>query len=157
MISFRDEVARQLSKDLGQEVVPKSAYAGHTSSSINGIDCKACVLEHQMETTSCAGLTWAIGWAAFTINAFRKGRDGRTAWELRHGRSFKRKVCRFGLGFLECWDHVCVLGCAWEAITYWSRMKREMGGSLKRFDGSLSRWLATQSCSCTHSTHSVTL
>ena len=31
-------------------------------------------------------------WSAMTINIGRRGSDGRTAWELRHGKEFKRPV-----------------------------------------------------------------
>ena len=42
------------------------------------------------------GVAWLVMWACMTINIGRRGKDGRTAWELRHGKPFKRPVANFG-------------------------------------------------------------
>eukprot|EP00973_Karenia_brevis_P043527 6031459-Karenia_brevis.AAC.1 len=68
-------------------------------------------------------LTWLVGWAAMSINIARRGPDGRTAWELRHGKRFHRKVGLFGEhvmylnvrkspGLHDRWYHGCFLGLA---------------------------------------------
>ena len=57
------------------------------------------------------------------INIGRRGPDGRTAWELRYGKTFNRKVCRFGehvmflkvtaeKGLKDRFFHGCWLGLA---------------------------------------------
>ena len=40
-------------------------------------------------------LPWLVEYAAMSINVGRRGPDGRTAWELRHGRPWKRLMAPF--------------------------------------------------------------
>ena len=39
---------------------------------------------------------WLVKHASLLINIFRRGEDGRTAWERRKGRAFKRDIHEFG-------------------------------------------------------------
>ena len=41
-------------------------------------------------------VTWLIHWAAMTINIGRRGIDGKTPWERRHGRPCRRSIAEFG-------------------------------------------------------------
>ena len=41
-------------------------------------------------------VTWLIQWAAMTINIVRRGIDGKTTWERRHGRPCRRSIAEFG-------------------------------------------------------------
>ena len=111
MLAFKRGVGKILQEKFGQEVVPEDAYTGKTSSQSNGL-AEHAVNEIKGKVRSLKGaleeflgikvevnhpsLTWLVGWAALSINLARKGLDGRTAWELRHGKKFTRKTCRFG-------------------------------------------------------------
>ena len=138
IVAFKTEVARLLSSKYGQEVLPENALTGAASSASNGlaehavneIKSKVRCLKSALETflkitvpSSHPSLTWLVSWAAITMNLFRRGPDGRTAWELRHGRSFNRQVCVFGehllwmapgtrQGIESKWNHGCFLGFA---------------------------------------------
>ena len=41
-------------------------------------------------------VTWLIQWAAMTINIGRRGIDGKTTWERRHGRPCRRSIAECG-------------------------------------------------------------
>ena len=41
-------------------------------------------------------LAWLVLWAVASVNLGRKGVDGKTAYELRAGRPWKRPLAQFG-------------------------------------------------------------
>ena len=105
--AFKRVVSSNLSQVHGQEVVPQEA---HDDSSSNGMaedavregKAKARTLSEVVATNlqmvvkaTDPGVAWMVMWAAMTINIGRKGADGRTAWELRHGKKFQRPVADF--------------------------------------------------------------
>ena len=50
----------------------------------------------QVIPDTAAVLAWLVAFAAFTINVTRVGTDGKTAFQLRYGRSFKRPLVGWG-------------------------------------------------------------
>ena len=137
-LSFKIGVSKLLQEKYGQEVLSEDAYTGTTSSASNGL-AEHAVNEVKAKTRGLkaaaeawlgikiernhAALTWLVLWAAMAINIGRRGPDGRTAWELRYGKTFNRKVCRFGehvmflkvaaeKGLKDRFFHGCWLGLA---------------------------------------------
>ena len=53
------------------------------------------LLGQELESTHPV-VTWLIQWAAMTINIGRRGIDGKTPWERRHGRPCRRSIAEFG-------------------------------------------------------------
>jgi hypothetical protein len=87
---------------LEESAVGDSSGNGNAEMAVREVKAKTRSLRHQAEKlhgvevgSDSPLVTWMVEYAANTINIGRRGQDGRTAWELRHGRAFKRKVVAF--------------------------------------------------------------
>ena len=109
----------------------ESAYTGHALSSGNGF-AEHAVWDIKGKTRCFKDRVGEVPGTSFAIKAVRKSRDGRTAWELRNGRSFKRKVCLPG----EHRVHGFFVMCVGSDNIFVSSEKRQ----LARFDCSQSRF-----------------
>ena len=76
---------------------------GLAEHAVREIKAKTRTLRHQCELIHKAQLPenhpmvpWVVGFAAMSINVGRRGPDGRTAYELRYGRVFRRELAVFG-------------------------------------------------------------
>ena len=108
MLAFKRAVQAKLAKDYGVEIVPEDAHRSSQSNSlaeqaVREIKQKTRSLRHSVYLTlgvkvapESPVMTWLVSWAALSINMGRRGADGRTAWELRHGRPCKRLTAGFG-------------------------------------------------------------
>ena len=103
IMALKTQVVAELSRDHGVEVVPEESAVGDSQG--NGLaeqaarEVKAKVRSLRLQAEELHGrplrpdhpcLPWMVDFAAMSINIGRRGVDGRTAWELRHGRSCKR-------------------------------------------------------------------
>ena len=108
MLAFKRAVAAKLTSEHGVEIVPEDGHRSSQSNSlaeqgVREVKQKTRALRHAVfllvgvkMSTDAPAMTWLVGWAAMSINIGRRGVDGRTAWELRHGRPCKRLTAQFG-------------------------------------------------------------
>ena len=91
------------------EVISEESAVGDSQG--NGLaehavrECKAKTRTLKLQTEELLGvaigsssscLPWLVRHAAALINRGRRGPDGRTAWELRHGRRYRKELALFG-------------------------------------------------------------
>ena len=108
ILALKKAVMALLAKEYGQEVLPEDSYYdsqgnGLAELAVQVIKAKMRVLGAAAEKLlkvklepSDTAIAWLTLWAAMSVNIGRKGPDGRTAWELRHGKPFKRPIADFG-------------------------------------------------------------
>ena len=135
MLAFKRAVASKLMTKYGVEVVPEDSHQSSQSNSlaeqgVREVKQKARSMRHAVYEflgikvkADEPAMAWLVSWAALSINIGRRGADGRTAWELRHGRECKRLVAKFGetvmwkmpkppRGVEDRWQKGCWLGLA---------------------------------------------
>ena len=109
IVALKRVVGHILTTKFGTEIVPEEASMGDSSSNglaehaVREVKAKARSLAHglkrllgqELEPTHPV-VTWLIQWAAMTINIGRRGIDGKTPWERRHGRPCRRSIAEFG-------------------------------------------------------------
>ena len=99
-----------LKNKFGTEIVPEGSSVGDSSSNglaehaVREVKAKARSLAYELKkllggvepNAKAPAVTWLVQWAAMTINIGRRGIDGKTPWERRHGRACKRSVAESG-------------------------------------------------------------
>ena len=108
ILAVKGELEVVLTKKHGIEIVPEDSVAYDSAS--DGLaelavrECKAKARSLKAQVEAIHGieldathpiLAWAVEFAAMSINIGRRGPDGRTAWELRHGRDWKGELACF--------------------------------------------------------------
>ena len=109
ILALRTLVCAKLAGEHGQETVVETSPVGDSQG--NGLaeqavrEVKAKTRTLKFHTEELVGvrigndstvLPWLVKHAVAMINRGRKGPDGRTAWELRHGRPYRRELAMFG-------------------------------------------------------------
>ena len=158
---------------MGWRFVPEASYKdsqgnGLAEHAVREVKSKTRQLVFQLKerwgktlAPDAAAMTWLVMYAALQVNAARRGPDGRTAWELRYGRPFRRQVADFGekvlwhpagppdrgavervfggcfLGVVVGRDDVCTDGAVvkssdLQAVGAWPRLRRGAAGQRER-------------------------
>ena len=86
-----------------EEVAQDSPGNGLAEGGVRDIEAKIRTLRFDLEESlgqplpdDHATFAWLVPWAATSVNLARRGRDGRTPYELRTGRAWRRPLPRFG-------------------------------------------------------------
>ena len=109
VVAWKTQVAAKLRLVHGIEILPQESGVddsqgnGLAEHAVREIKAKTRTLRHQCETIHKVSLgedhlliPWIVEFAAMSINVGRRGADGRTAYELRYGRAFRRELAIFG-------------------------------------------------------------
>ncbi|CAK0826820.1 unnamed protein product [Prorocentrum cordatum] len=97
LVALKTRIGAKLKEECGIETVPEESAVGDSQG--NGLaehavrEVKAKVRTVRAQVGDLHGVS--IGFAAMSINLGRRGADGRTAWELRHGRPFNKDLACF--------------------------------------------------------------
>ncbi|CAK0826156.1 unnamed protein product [Prorocentrum cordatum] len=108
LVALKTRIGAKLKEEYGIETVPEGSAVGDSQG--NGLaehaarEVKAKARTARAQVDDLHGVNigvehpvtpWMVEFAAMSINLGRRGADGRTAWELRHGRPFNKDLACF--------------------------------------------------------------
>ncbi|CAK0876009.1 unnamed protein product [Prorocentrum cordatum] len=108
LVALKTRIGAKLKQEYGIETVPEESAVGDSQG--NGLaehavrEVKAKARAARAQVGDLHGVSigvehpatpWMVEFAAMSINLGRRGADGRTAWELRHGRPFNKDLACF--------------------------------------------------------------
>ncbi len=109
IVAWKTQVAARLRTEHGVEILPQESGVddsqgnGLAEHAVREIKAETRTLRHQCEIIHKTTLPenhhiipWIVEFAALSINVGRRGPAGRTAYELRYGRAFRRELAVFG-------------------------------------------------------------
>ncbi|CAK0843605.1 unnamed protein product [Prorocentrum cordatum] len=108
LVALKTRIGAKLKEECGIETVPEESAVGDSQGNglaehaVREVKAKARAARAQVDDLHGVSIgvehpvtPWMVEFAAMSINLGRRGADGRTAWEFRHGRPFNMDLACF--------------------------------------------------------------